>query len=1209
MLEALFHQIPLSLLEVWGRLGYLIGFALMLCAYGGLTFRAGGRWALGLTSQSWNSRALLSAIFTFAIIFITGYLGSAIVLVPGAQTFESLKDLSVFLCIVLFGYPALLAAPFAYGLSDLVEGVPPAFLGDWLFGYFINPACFWLAHQLIGRDPDFRRARTWGWYALFVLAFMTIEPLLWGYVTSPQFTPELAYRGVTPALVFTTLITWALAPFAMLLALPLARRTRMFWAGLPRHVQERRFGQREWQWAGAAPCSAPPAAGSAGGVPIPAFLAAPFIALVLLMVGATAFLTLRSAESSADKLAARLHLEIADNINLRLDDYVAARQAAGSDVQAQDVAGVLQGLPLADHGRAIVIDRLGRVIASSQPATPLSATAHATRPAVPPVAPIAAAPASALAAPPAASAAMSSVAALTLSPGLPASHRPPSPTPTTQDTDPVAPAALEALRTRVGTYAAIRAPLQLNFDVLTSKPLARERWLMQATPYLDRNGGHDWLLLTALPQAWYQEGVRTGNSQSAMVVALALLLSLVAASALSAVVTAPIRRIARATGAMAAGDLSQRVPVSPLAELGELAHAFNHMAERLQNSFDQLQAVTDQLAARERSLEQSERRYRNLYEDVPIPLFRTNRDGMLDEINDAGMRLLGMQARDQVRLQNVLDLYPDRAARIRWQEELERSGGISHRTAVLMRRPSDGKEIYVNVVARPVADPETGQLAYIEGSVEDITERKQAEDELRRHRAHLEELVRERTAELSVALSRAESANRAKSVFLSNMSHELRTPLNAVIGFSQLLQNDPVLGAPQKEQLAMINRSGHHLLTLINDILELSKIESGRTELQLMPVDLYGLFESVLEMLRLRASQSGIALKLDVAGAPQVILADGAKLRQVLLNLLSNAVKFTERGSVTLSVRGSAADRDTVRLRFAVIDTGPGISQDDRNRIFQPFIQAGSPSSQAGTGLGLTISREFVQLMGGDLQLQSAPGAGSTFGFTLTVQQRPGALSSAQARERVAGLPESERGKTILVVDDNADGRMLLHTLLAPLGFDLHEARDGVEGQERILALQPDLVLMDWRMPRMDGLELTRRVRAQPGLKQPRIVILTASAFEEERREALQSGADDFLRKPLEQDDLFAMLELQLGLHFLREPLAVPAAVQAPLSGAELAPLPAELRSALKQAVADLDLARIDRLTEQLAATVPGLALRLRAMLERAEFRQLWEML
>ncbi|KQV86685.1 hypothetical protein ASD15_29330 [Massilia sp. Root351] len=1157
MLEALFNQIPLSLLEVWGRLGYLIGIALMLCAYGGVTFRAGGRWAPGRTSQCWNSRALIAAVFTFAMVFITGYLGSSIVLVPGAQTFESLKDLSVFLCIVLFGYPALLAAPFAYGLSDLVEGVPPAFLGDWLFGYFINPACFWLAHQLIGRDPDFRRARTWGWYALFVLAFMAIEPLLWGYITSPQFTPELAYRSVTPALAFTTLVTWALAPFAMLLALPLARRCGMFWADVPRHVQERAFGQPAWRWAGAATGGQADGAGD-GGVPIPALLAAPFIALVLLLVGATAFLTLRSAETSADKLATRLHQEIADNINLRLDDYLAARQAAGSPAPAREpadaaqLAGMLQGLPLAGHGRAIVIDRLGRVVARSRPAAQQAGGAA----------------------------------------------------------DPVAQAALQALLTRAGSYMAIQAPLQLDFDVLTSKPLSRERWLLQATPYLDRNGGHDWLLLTAMPQAWYQDGVRAGNSQSAMVVAVALLLSLVAASLLSAMVTAPIRRIARASGAMAAGDLSQRVPVSRLAELGELGQAFNNMAGRLQNSFDQLHAMADQLAARERALEQSERRYRNLYEDVPIPLFRTNRDGMLDEINDAGMRLLGVQRREQVRSQNVLDLYADPASRLRWQADMERDGGISRRTAVLMRRPGDGKEMYVNVVARPVADPDTGQLAYIEGCVEDITERKQAEDELRRHRAHLEELVRERTAELSVALSRAEAASHAKSVFLSNMSHELRTPLNAVIGFSQLLQNDRDVGEPQKEQLAMINRSGHHLLTLINDILELSKIESGRTELQLLPVDLHSLFDSVLGMLRLRAAQHGIALKLEAAGVPQVILADGPKLRQVLLNLLSNAVKFTEHGKVTLSVRGSAAEGDTVRLRFAVVDTGPGIAEDDRHRIFQPFIQAGSATSQAGTGLGLTISREFVQLMGGDLQLQSSPGAGSTFSFALTVRQRPGALSPAQARDRVAGLPASERGKTILVVDDNADGRQLLHTLLAPLGFALHEARDGVEGLQRILALQPDLVLLDWRMPNMDGLEVTRQVREQPGLKQPRIVILTASAFEEERREALQSGADDFLRKPLEQDDLFAMLELQLGLHFLREPLsASAAAAHAPLLAADLAPLPDELRSALKQAVADLDPARIERLTGQLAASAPDLATRLHAMLERAEFRQLWELL
>ncbi|MES2261543.1 MAG: ATP-binding protein [Pseudomonadota bacterium] len=1143
-LESVFLHIPLSLLEVWGRLGYLLGFGLMLCAFGGITFRPGGRWGLGRIRQSWDSQAMISVIFTFAIIFITGYIGSFIVLVPGAQTFESLKDLSVFLCIVLFGYPALIIVPFAYGLSDLVEGVPPAFLADWLFGYFINPACFWVAHQLIGRQPDFRRLRTWHWYVLFVFVFMAIEPQLWGYITSPQFTPELAYRSVTPALFFTTAITWLIAPFAMLAALPLARKSGMFWAEIPRHVQECRFGRGGWRWAD----------GSAeteleSGIPIPAFLAAPFIGLVLVLVGTTAYLTLRSAENTSDMLAGRLHQEIAENINLRLDDYVAARQHDDVAPRADDMSALLRSLPVASHGRAVVIDRQGRVVASSQPEGA----------------------------------------------ALP---------------DPVLQAASSALLQAAGDYRGVRTALLLTFDLLSSKPLSRERWLMQATPYQDRSGGSDWILLTAMPQAWYQEGVRTGNSQSAMVIALALLLSLVAAVLLSAVVTAPLRRIARATRAMADGDLGQRVPGSPLAELGGLARSFNHMAGQLQQSFHALQAMADQLAAREQSLEQSERRYRALYEDVPIPLFRTTRDGVLDEINAAAMRMLGMHSQAEIKRHNVLELYDDPDSRMRWQRQMEIDGAVSHRTEVLMRRPSDGKEMYVNLVARPVLDPATGQLVFIEGSVEDITERKQAEDELRRYRAHLEELVRERTSELSIALTRAEAANRAKSVFLSNMSHELRTPLNAVIGFSQLLSGAADTSAEQKNKLEMINRSGHHLLSLINDILELSKIEAGKVALQVAPVDLYALFESVLEMVQMRASPQGMQLNLDCAGVPQLILADGIKLRQVLLNLLSNAVKFTERGSVTLTVRGAAQDGEQVRLQFSVIDTGPGIADEDRQRIFQPFVQAATPATQAGTGLGLTISREFVQLMGGELELDSRIGAGSTFSFALDVTRCAAVGTPSRARERVAGLPAHERGKRILVVDDNADGRQLLYSLLAPLGFTVDQACDGIEGEASILALQPDLVFMDWRMPRMDGLELTRRTRAHGTLRQPRIVILTASAFEEERREALASGADDFMRKPLEQDQLYAMLELQLGLHFLREQPAAPApSTQPALSADDLAPLAPEVRAQLKQAIADLNLARIESLLERIAAQHPQLPARIRHMLERAEYRQLWALL
>src|SRR4051812_760361 len=214
--EMAFGALPFAFLEVWGRFAYIVGIFLAAAAFGGFTFRLGGGWGLGRERQAWDVKAILGIPVTFISILATGYLGSFIVLVPGAQTFESLKDLTVFLCIVLFGYPALITVPFAYGLSDLIEGVPPDFLWDWLLGYFINPACFWVAYQLIGKNPDFRRARTWRNYAAFVLIFLAIEPILWGYICAGKFTPEISYRKIASALFFTTSITWILAPIAML---------------------------------------------------------------------------------------------------------------------------------------------------------------------------------------------------------------------------------------------------------------------------------------------------------------------------------------------------------------------------------------------------------------------------------------------------------------------------------------------------------------------------------------------------------------------------------------------------------------------------------------------------------------------------------------------------------------------------------------------------------------------------------------------------------------------------------------------------------------------------------------------------------------------------------------------------------------------------------------------------------------------------------
>ncbi|MGK5080568.1 sensor histidine kinase [Janthinobacterium sp. HLX7-2] len=297
----------------------------------------------------------------------------------------------------------------------------------------------------------------------------------------------------------------------------------------------------------------------------------------------------------------------------------------------------------------------------------------------------------------------------------------------------------------------------------------------------------------------------------------------------------------------------------------------------------------------------------------------------------------------------------------------------------------DGSMRYIKADAVIFRDGAGNPLRLV-GSNYDITAHREAELELLRHRHHLEELVAERTGALSVAVSQAQAANRAKSIFLANMSHELRTPLNSVIGFSRLMAASPNMQADEKRNLAIIHRSGTHLLTLINEILELSKGEAGRLQTQTAVVALAPLLQETMDMLGMRAEQQGLALRLDCVAVPPAALLDATRLRQVLLNLMSNAVKFAGAGCVTLRVRGERLEDDQWRLSFAVSDTGIGIAVDDQQRIFEPFVQAGSAGAKDGTGLGLAISRQFVQLMKGELTVESTPGQGATFRFSIVVQ-------------------------------------------------------------------------------------------------------------------------------------------------------------------------------------------------------------------------------
>ncbi|HEY9635476.1 MAG TPA: PAS domain S-box protein [Coleofasciculaceae cyanobacterium] len=478
----------------------------------------------------------------------------------------------------------------------------------------------------------------------------------------------------------------------------------------------------------------------------------------------------------------------------------------------------------------------------------------------------------------------------------------------------------------------------------------------------------------------------------------------------------------------------------------------------------------------------------------------------------------------------------------------------------------------------------------------------------------------------------AEAANRAKSQFLSKMSHELRTPLNAILGFGQVMARNDFLTIEQREHLEIINRSGEHLLDLINDILSMAKIEAGQVTVNENRFDLYRLLDSLEEMLRLKATSKGLQLIVERGSdLPQYIQTDESKLRQVLINLLGNAIKFTQTGSVMLGVRTTtsqlliangtensintkqlAISNEQLAITFEVKDTGPGIAPDEIDTLFEPFVQTHTGrQSMEGTGLGLPISQQFVRLLGGEIVVSSALNQGAMFTFNIQVSLvRSADDKPISSKRRVVGLEPNQPAYRILIVEDAAVNRKLLVKILEPLGF---EVRTATNGQEAIAVWEnwsPHLIWMDMIMPVMDGYQATQQIKQTPKGRETIIIALTADAFEEQREAILRAGCDDFLPKPFKREVLLEKMAHYLGVHYLYDDQQAPTSPQAPAPILSVTPealsvMPASWVNQLHRAALFADDELITRLIEQIPLEYDSLRQALRELLNNFRLEQL----
>lgn len=579
--------------------------------------------------------------------------------------------------------------------------------------------------------------------------------------------------------------------------------------------------------------------------------------------------------------------------------------------------------------------------------------------------------------------------------------------------------------------------------------------------------------------------------------------------------TLPVNRLSQAMALAEQGAQMSEVNVGGPKDIADMGRAFNRMMSVLNE--------------RAQALRQSEQRLQAILDNSTAVIYMKDVQGRYLLINRQFAQIFEVAMQD-VLGKSVHALQEASVAKaVAENDQLVIEGGQA--TQFDEYAKINGKEYYFLSTKFPLYDNQ-GQVIALCGISTDITQRKQAEREVRQLNLELEQRVQLRTKQFESAKMAAEAANHAKSIFLANMSHEIRTPLNAVLGYAQLLTRDPRLPAPLHEIATPIEKSGLHLLSLINDILDLSKIEAGKMSVENADFDLSQVLQEVSGMFALRCEQKGILWRVQTKIAlPAIVHGDAGKLRQILLNLLSNAVKFTDCGEVELAVRQEIGGQ---RFTFEVRDTGLGIPLEQQQLVFAPFHQTAQGSKKGGTGLGLAISSRQVELMGGRMQLESKEQVGTRFYFTLELPI--GVLQLASSNEQLPPVLALAPGQSlhVLVVDDVEENRDVLARMLLEIGANVRQAANGQEALDMVLMQAFDVVFLDIRMPVMDGVTAMQLMRQRLAEKCPPCVAITASALLHEKEAYLVEGFDDFIGKPFLFDAIYTCLQSQLGLRFTR---------------------------------------------------------------------------